>query len=260
MDVSQLNVLFMVSSFNGLSQKVWSELNSCYAQSELLIGVDADVVEKMAPDIILCPFMKAYIPDRIWQNYPCLVIHPGPSNDGGPSSLNWAVLEGQKLWGVTILQAGNGWDRGKILAGGEFILPKHSVSSIYRNEVADLAIQLLPEAIDNYFNQASTINKPLLKYKPAIQQKDLAFTWVEHTEEIQKKINAGDSSPGTQAIIKNQIFSLFGAFKGNQVGEPGEILEISDEYITIATGDGCISINRLAGEDGIKLRPTFFNL
>jgi len=259
MDVSKLNVLFMVSSFNGLSQKVWSELNAYYAQSELLIGVNADVVVKMVPDIILCPFMKQYIPDQIWQNYPCLIVHPGPPDDGGPSSLNWAVLEGQKRWGITILQAGKGWDMGRILAEGEFTMPKHSVSSIYRNEVADLAVQLLPEAIDNYFNKISSLEKPPLKYKPAIQQTDLTFTWAEPSDNILRKINAGDSSPGTQAIIKNQVFSLFGAFKGNQIGKPGEILKISDEYIAIATGDGSVNINRLAGEDGIKLRPTFFD-
>ena len=260
MDTRNLKVLFMVSAFNGLSQKVWCELNDCYKQTELLIGVDVEVVEKISPELILCPFMKDYIPDRIWQHYPCLIVHPGPVTDGGPSSLNWAVLEGQKKWGITVLQADKGWDLGKILATAEFDLTEDSVSFIYRNKVADLTIRILPLAIENYFYKVARIPKPKLKYKPAITQKDLAFNWTEPTSGILRKINAGDSAPGTQALIQGQMFKLFGASKGFRTGEPGEIIQISDECIEIGALDGSIRINRLASEDGIKLRPSFFNL
>lgn len=260
MDVSNLNVLFMVSAFNGLSQKIWCELNICYQQTELLIGVNADVVEKINPDLILCPYMKDYIPDRIWKHYPCLIVHPGPVTDGGPSSLNWAVRDGLKKWGVTILKADKGWDLGKILATADFDLTEDSVASLYRNQVADIAIQIIPVAIENYFEKVTQIHKPPLKYKPVIKQKDLAFNWVESTSNIVRKINAGDSAPGTQGLIKGQVFKLFGASKGNRTGVPGEIIEISYDCIEIGTIDGSIKINRLASDDGIKLRPGSFEI
>ena len=83
-DFSELKVLFMVSAFNGLSQKIWCELSPLFKKVELLVGTNASAVRAINPDLILCPFMKDYIPDSVWQEYPCLIVHPGPATDGGP--------------------------------------------------------------------------------------------------------------------------------------------------------------------------------
>ena len=49
-------------------------------------------------------------------------MHPGIRGDRGPSALDWAVLDGETQWGVTVLQAEAGMDAGPVWAWREFPL------------------------------------------------------------------------------------------------------------------------------------------
>ena len=101
-----LRILFLVSSHNGLSQR------ALVALTELGHEVTVAVVESAAamkaavdehqPELIVCPFLKTMIPESIWAEHRCLIVHPGPVGDRGPSSLDWAIELGAREWGVTL--------------------------------------------------------------------------------------------------------------------------------------------------------------
>ena len=81
-------------------------------------------------------FLKRAIPEDIWRRYRCLIVHPGMIGDRGPSALDWAILEGKKAWGVTVLQAEAEMDAGPVWAAAVFTMREASKSSLYRREVA----------------------------------------------------------------------------------------------------------------------------
>ncbi|MBF0240362.1 MAG: hypothetical protein HQM12_21875 [SAR324 cluster bacterium] len=255
--VFPLKVLFLASSFNGLTQKLWCSLRHTFKETQLMLGIHPQTIHHYHPDLILCPFLKEYIPDAVWQQYPCLVVHPGPMDDGGPSSLNWAVLEGRSTWGVTILQANAEWDAGSVWASKSFELPEEAVSFIYRNQVSDLALELIPQAIERFYSGATPLPKPAMNYKRRIRHDDLRFSWEEDTHRILRAIRAGDSQPGTLGMIDQTLFHLFGARKGELRGTPGNILEEQWGDICIATGDGSVWIARMALPGGVKIRSAY---
>jgi putative two-component system protein, hydrogenase maturation factor HypX/HoxX len=49
--------------------------------------------------------LKIAIPEQVWSRYICVIVHPGIKGDRGPSSLDWAIANRERTWGVTILQA-----------------------------------------------------------------------------------------------------------------------------------------------------------
>jgi putative two-component system hydrogenase maturation factor HypX/HoxX len=66
----------------------------------------------------------------------CLVVHPGPPGDRGPSALDHAVLEGVTDWGVTVLQAAADFDAGTVWAWQPCTLRAGATkASLYRHEV-----------------------------------------------------------------------------------------------------------------------------
>ena len=69
-------------------------------------------VARHRPDLIVCPMLKKLIPESIWSPHRCLVVHPGPRGDRGPSSLDWAIELGAGEWGVTVLEADGDFDAG----------------------------------------------------------------------------------------------------------------------------------------------------
>ncbi|HEY5716313.1 MAG TPA: hypothetical protein VIS54_07845 [Psychromonas sp.] len=261
LELADKKCLFLCSAFNGLSQKFWVNFSPLFKESRLMLGIDPSAVKAFRPDLIVCPFLEDYIPEQIWSAIPCFIVHPGPAQEAGPSVLNWAILEGKTHWSVTIIQADAQWDAGPVWAHAAFQLPVASLSSIYRQQISDCALQLLPQALSRYYagEQALLTAPPV--YRMRITQQQLRITWDQPTAEIIRRIHAGDSQPGAPAIIGDNHYLLFGARIGESApclsaSPPGEIIKQQDGQICVSTSDGCVWIARMARvADDIKIRP-----
>ena len=91
--------------------------------------------------------LKTVIPESVWSEYRCLVVHPGPQGDRGPSSLDWAIELQAREWGVTVLEANDVLDGGDVWATRTFPMREAGKSSLYRHEVRRAAIEALVEAV-----------------------------------------------------------------------------------------------------------------
>jgi putative two-component system hydrogenase maturation factor HypX/HoxX len=72
-------------------------------------------------------------------------VHPGIKGDRGPSSLDWAIANHEKIWGVSILEAADEFDAGPIWASHEFALENDppAKSSLYRGQDTEAALRVL---------------------------------------------------------------------------------------------------------------------
>jgi len=122
-----MRILLVASGYNSMTQRAHAELaDSGHEVSvELALGdeVVRDGVRRFDPDLVIAPMLTAAIPADIWSARPCLIVHPGPVGDRGPSSLDWAIMSGAGRWGVTVLQANAEMDAGDIWASAEFTMP-----------------------------------------------------------------------------------------------------------------------------------------
>ncbi len=147
-DLLTMRILFLAHAFNSLTQRLFVELRRSRPRR-----VDRarrqrprhsrEAVALHRPDLIVAPFLKRAIPEAIWRNHRCIVIHPGIRGDRGPSALDWAIMDGEREWGVTALQANGEMDAGDIWASVEFPMREATKASLYRNEVTEAAVQAL---------------------------------------------------------------------------------------------------------------------
>ena len=143
----------MTSAHNSLSQRLWIELGALgheicvcvVATDEAMIAA----VSREVPDLIIAPMLKIAIPREVWSRHLCLIVHPGIKGDRGPSSLDWAIANHEKVWGVTILEATDEFDAGPIWASHEFALGADppAKSSLYRGQVTEAALRGVLEAV-----------------------------------------------------------------------------------------------------------------
>ena len=119
-----LKVLFLVSAHNSLSQRAYialTELGHDVTVQVVSAGHEMEAaVAVHQPELIVCPMLKTFIPESIWRDHKCLVVHPGPQGDRGPSSLDWSIELGYAEWGVTVLEASEDADAGDIWATRKF--------------------------------------------------------------------------------------------------------------------------------------------
>jgi putative two-component system hydrogenase maturation factor HypX/HoxX len=149
-----VHILFLTSAHNSLSQRLFVELADRGHEIQVSVVADgADMIEaaeRHAPDLIIAPMLKIAIPIEVYTRTRCLIVHPGVKGDRGPSSLDWAISNDERAWGVTILEAAEDFDAGPIWASYEFALDGDppTKSSLYRGSVTDAALSGALEAIE----------------------------------------------------------------------------------------------------------------
>ena len=135
-----LRILFLVSAHNSLSQRVFVALTDLGHAVSVEVVESSEAIEaavaRHTPELILCPMLKSIIPESVWSEHRCLIVHPGPRGDRGPSSLDWAIELEMAEWGVTVLEATGEVDGGQVWASRTFRMREAGKSSLYRHEVA----------------------------------------------------------------------------------------------------------------------------
>jgi hypothetical protein len=105
-----MRILILCHAFNSLSQRLYSELaargHALSVEFDIADSVAEEAVALFRPELIVAPYLRRAIPASIWrQQHCCLIVHPGIVGDRGPSALDWAIQDGEREWGVTVLQA-----------------------------------------------------------------------------------------------------------------------------------------------------------
>ncbi len=254
-----MRVLLISSAFSGLTQRFFTELNDAgYCVSvELHQGDILHLLKGVAlfkPDLIISPFLTRRIPKGLYEKYRCLIVHPGVKGDRGPSSLDWAIQNGESEWGVTLLEARAEMDTGDIWAAKTFPMRVATKSSLFNREVTQAAIDCLWEAL-TYIDTPDFQPEPLNynkadvkgKLRPLMTQNNRAIDWQQHTsDEILRRINAADGSPGVLDEINGRSVYLYNAHKADQLsGNPGNIIATSNYAICRATIDGAVWIGHM---------------
>lgn len=249
-----MRILMLTHAFNSLAQRLWLELTDAghdvSIEYDINDPVTREAVALWRPDVILAPFLKRAIPQDVWRAVPCLVVHPGPLGDKGPSALDHAIQGGASDWGVTVLQAVAEMDAGPVWAHRSFPMRAAAKSSLYRREVTEAAVTAVHEALD----RLAAGRGPMLPAndgpqgaKPVLRQDARRIDWTRMTSaEVLARIRAADGQPGVEDEIGGRVLRLHDAHPApGHSGPPGALIGRSDEAVLRATVDGAVWIGHL---------------
>jgi len=259
-----MKILLLVSAFNSLTQGVFVKLQDNGHMVGVQYAIDdisiIEEVNRFEPEIILCPYLKKYIPKEVFTKTPTYILHPGVRGDKGHHSLDHVVRDNKKEWGVVLLKANEHFDGGEIYAQANFEVRDTYKASLYRDEVFYATLEAVDKLLinlqDKDFTPTKQLNTPLHHY---LTKEDRQIDWEnDTTKEIVKKIYTSDSYPGVFDTILGVQCYLFGAWEEEKLkGEVKEILAKRDGAICLGTIDGAIWITHLKEIKGIKLPATY---
>jgi len=273
-----LRILFLTRSFNGLAQRLYLELTALGHEVAIEFDIsDAVTLEAVAlhrPALVIAPYLTRAIPQAVWRHTVCLVVHPGIVGDRGPSALDWALLEGERHWGVTVLQAEAEMDAGPVWATERFEMRDATKSSVYRQEVTEAAAHAVLAAVRQFEHTGCAPTDlapsagPRGRWRPRMTQAERRIDWaVDDTATVLRKVRAADGSPG----VLDQAFGvpchLFDAHAVPQTpappvpptSAPGTWVGRRHEALLRTTRDGLVAIGHLRRADrpdGFKLPAT----
>lgn len=254
-----MHILLVASAFNSLTQRVLAELQDRghTVGVELALGNDEalrEAVRLHSPQLIVAPMLTTAIPQDIWTAHICLIVHPGPPGDRGPSSLDWTLQGGVESWGVTVLEAVAEMDAGDVWAWSPLkVPPLAGKSDLYRGEVADAALDAVLLAVERF---ASGKYKPQKQktaalaagWRPFMKQAQRRIDWATDTTEfVLRQLRAADSQPGVLDELLGAQWYLHGGHPEDELrgNTPGELIATRAGAVCRATVDGAVWIAQL---------------
>ncbi|MGW7719983.1 enoyl-CoA hydratase-related protein [Streptomyces chartreusis] len=266
-----MQILLVASAFNSLTQRVHAELRDRGHKVAVELALPdrslAEAVRRHAPQLVVAPMLRTAIPEEVWSAHTCLIVHPGPLGDRGPSSLDWAIHEGAERWGVTVLQATAEMDAGDVWASVPCRVPAVAKSDLYRGEVADAALTAVLLAVERFAggthvpaaqDEAGLGGAPV-RVRPYLDQSVRRIDWAaDTTETVVRRLRAADSQPGVLDLLLGGEWYLHGGHPESTLrGRPGELLATRAGAICRATADGAVWIPELRPRRLPGRPPTF---
>ncbi|MGW1894530.1 enoyl-CoA hydratase-related protein [Streptomyces sp. NPDC002004] len=250
-----MHILLVASAYNSLTQRVHAELRDRGHSVGVELVRDEetvrDAVARHTPELVVAPMLRTAIPHVVWSAYTCLVVHPGPVGDRGPSSLDWALHEGAETWGVTVLQAHEEMDAGDVWATAAFPVPPVGKSDLYRGEVSDAALSAVLRAVDRFasgtYTPRSQSTLRTVRARPFLRQPQRRIRWEsDSTETVLRTLRAADSQPGVLDELLGDEWFLHGGHPEDGLrGRPGDLLATRAGALCRATTDGAVWIPEL---------------
>lgn len=205
-------------------------------------------------DLCVMAFVTDIVPDAILEAPTRGTIQYHPSllpKHRGPSSMNWPIIWGETITGLSIFWPDKGLDTGPILLQKEVeITQDDTLGSLYFGKLYQMGVDSMVEAvglvrdgaaprIDQDHSQAT--------YEGWCRAEDVVIDWTKPVGDIYNLIRGGDPSPGANTTLEGETVALFRASKTDgDTGKPaGEVLEVTSEGFTVAADGGAITIGRV---------------
>lgn len=205
-------------------------------------------------DLCVMAFVTDIVPDAILEAPTRGTIQYHPSllpKHRGPSSMNWPIMWGETITGLSIFWPDKGLDTGPILLQKEVeITQDDTLGSLYFGKLYQMGVDAMIEAvglvrdgaaprIDQDHSQAT--------YEGWCRAEDVAIDWTKPVGDIYNLIRGGDPSPGANTTLDGETVAFFRASKTDgDSGKPaGEVLEVTSEGFTVAADGGAITIGRV---------------
>jgi len=250
-----MRILLLTHSFNSLAQRFYTVLEDAghdiSVEFDINDSVTAEAVDMFRPELIIAPYLRRKIHHEITSKVLCWIVHPGPAGDRGPSALDWAILNGESIWGTTILEAVDEYDAGPIWASADFPMRNAAKSSIYRREVSNAAVICLKQALEKLQKAGKSGFKAQTqtpgRFVAKIKNEDRKIDWENDTVlTVLRKIWSADGSPGILDEINASPFYLHDACRAEDLkGIPGKVLGLNSGAVAKAAADGAVWIKQL---------------
>ena len=155
----------------------------------------------------------------------------------GAAPVQRAILAGDAVTGVTIMQMEAGLDTGPMLLKREVPVDRKNATQL-TGELAKLGAVLIAEYIsdpDRYLPEPQTDEG--VTYADKIRKEEARIDWRRAAAQVERQVRAFAPSPGAWFEANGERIKLLDASVGNESGKPGQVL---DSCLTIACGEGCI--------------------
>ena len=208
--------------------------------------------ESFGADLAVVVAYVRILPEAFLAAYPkgCINVHFSLlPKFRGAAPVNWAIVNGESVTGVTTMQMDSGLDTGDILLQAETGIGSEENSIDLMGRLSFLGADLLSKTL----NDLDCIvpqkqDEALATLAPILKKEDGRFDWDLPAALIERRIRGFQPFPTTYTTFRDKRLTLWKAnvitdYAG--VASPGTILEAKGDSLVVACGEGSLKISEL---------------
>ncbi|EYB68968.1 methionyl-tRNA formyltransferase [Deinococcus phoenicis] len=167
----------------------------------------------------------------------------------GAAPIQWALIRGEAVTGTTVMQTDVGMDTGPVLLQEALPVAPEWTSVELADALSAQAARLIVEALANLPALTPTPqDERRATHAPMLTKEDGFVRWQESARAVVNRYRGVAAWPQTTAFLGGIRLKLGGLSAGEGRGQPGEVLRVDGEGLTVACGEGAVRIQTVQPE------------
>lgn len=229
---------------------------------------DPDVIAALAdlqPDVIVVIAYGKILPKAILDipRYGCLNVHGSllPAYRGA-APIQYAIKDGVRTSGVTIMMLDEGMDTGKVLKKSEIVLDAKETTGTLFDKLSVIGAETLIPVLRDlpaYEAAAQSQDESKATYTAKITKEMTQIDFSKPAVVIERLIRTLDPHPGAYVLHEGHRLKIWAAdvVPGTEA-EPGTIIEVTKTSITVQTGRDALCIREVQPESRKRMATAQF--
>lgn len=214
------------------------------------------------PDLIAVTAFGQILSEPILEmpKYGCINVHGSilPKYRGA-APMQWSIIDGEKVTGITTMYMAKGLDSGDMLLKAEVEITDEDTFATIHDKMAVTGANLLLDTLDQL--EAGTLERipqdhDAATYAPMITKETGHIDWSKNRQDIINLIRGLNPVPAAYTIYEEEVLKIFGAslsdVQANSAAN-GEIVAVVKKGFVVKCGDGCLLITEVQARGGKRM-------
>ena len=209
------------------------------------------------PDIIITCAYGQFIPKEIvmYPKYGCINVHGSllPKLRGG-APIHWAIINGEKTTGITVMSMSGKMDAGDIISQRSLEIGEDEILDSLYERMSILGKELLLDTIPYILDgtaKYSPQNEDDATFGLNIRKEEEKVDFSKSCVDVRNLVRGLNSVPGAYFIMDDKrckVYKLEVVDKKYKDGECGEIVDVLKDSFVVRCGDGYVKVLDIALE------------
>ncbi|MDO4316821.1 MAG: methionyl-tRNA formyltransferase [Lachnospiraceae bacterium] len=179
----------------------------------------------------------------------------------GAAPIQWAILDGEKETGVSIMAMDEGVDTGAVYSRRAVPISDKETGGSLHDKLAEAGASALLEAIPGIADgtlRAVPQGETTTPYAKQLKKEMGRLDFTRSAAELERRIRGLNPWPSAYSYLNGKQCKLWSAEAVPGDGEPGTITEVGRDSFTVQTGDGRLVILELQLEGKPRMKTGDF--
>jgi len=217
-------------------------------------------LEKFNADIFVVTAYGQILPEKILNmpKFGCINVHASllPKYRGA-APIQWAIINGEKVTGVTIMYMEKGLDTGDMILKKEIAIAEDDTYGSLHDKMSEIGALALIDAIELLEKgevKPEKQNDEASCYAKKINKEFGKIDWNKNSKEILNIIKGLNPTPGAYTFLNGEVFKIWRAEEYQcDSGKAGIIVDVNKKGFIVKTNDSAIIVTEVQAKGGKKM-------